>query len=155
MPEDRDVAGIAAELGDVIAHPLEGQDQIELADIAGIDEIGRAELGEVEVSKRVQAMIDGDDDDVALAGETLAVGFDFVAGAARIGAAVEPHHDRALAVVAEARGPDIEVQAVFADRPPPPRLRRNGGPNSIASRTPVHGSGATGGRKRRRLVSAP
>ena len=56
-----------------------------------------AELGQIQIAERVQPMVDGDDDDVAAAAESRAVGFDLVAGAARIGAAVEPDHHRTLA----------------------------------------------------------
>src|SRR5262245_51877098 len=73
-------------------------------------------------------MIDGDDDHVALPAQSFAVGFDFVARAARVRAAVEPDHDGTLPVIAETGRPDIEMQAVFAHRPPAGRRLRCDGP---------------------------
>ncbi len=43
LAEDEDAAGIAAELGDVVADPLEGEDEIELADVAAVGEVASAE----------------------------------------------------------------------------------------------------------------
>jgi hypothetical protein len=43
LAERRDVAGIAAEGRDVVAHPLQGQDQIQVADIAAVGEVRPAQ----------------------------------------------------------------------------------------------------------------
>ena len=126
LAEDRDVAGVAAELGDVVAHPLRARGPGRAADVARVRQLRPAELGEIEVAERVQAMVDGDDHDVAAAAQARAVGLDLVAGAAREGAAVEPDHHRPLRVVAQPGRPDVQVEAVFADRPAAGRrLRRD------------------------------
>src|SRR5271170_2503020 len=59
--------------------------------------------------------IDGHDDDIASPGQVGASGTRRVGRSIGEGAAMKPNHDRALAGT-EAGGPQIERQAVFADR---------------------------------------
>ena len=103
-----------------------------------------------------EPVVDGHHHDVALAGQHAAP-----VEAARPRprderAAVDPDHHRPPAAV-EARGPDVEAQAVLrlllGRRPRGTCSSRPGdcgamGPNRSHSRTPVHGSGAAGGRQR-------
>ena len=74
LAEDRDVACVAAELRDVGADPLERVHDVEHADVAGLREVAAAELREMGEAEHVQAVVDGDDHDVAAAREVGAVG---------------------------------------------------------------------------------
>ncbi len=127
VPEDGDVIRIATELLDVVAHPGQCRYEVEHPGIARVGEVGAAEFGQVEVAEGVETMVHGDDDDVSAPAEACAVGVDFVARAARIRSAVEPDHDRPPPAIAERGRPDVEMEAVFADRPAAARgLRRDG-----------------------------
>jgi hypothetical protein len=120
LAEDEDAGGISAKGGDIIADPLEGEDEIELADVAGvaeeIAEWSRGELGEVEVAEEVEAVVEGDDYGVAAAGETEAIVDGAVGGAGGVGSAVNVDEYGTFAVVVDAGGPDVEVEAVLGVR---------------------------------------
>ena len=75
-----------------VADPLEGEDEVELAGVAGVFKAG-CEVGEVEVAEGVEAVVDGDDDDVAAAGEAGSVVELGVDGAVGVRAAVDVDHD--------------------------------------------------------------
>jgi hypothetical protein len=117
LAEDEDAGWVSAEGGDVVADPLEGEDEIELTDVAGvaeeITEGGRGEFGEIEVAEEVETVVEGDDDGVAAAGETEAVVDGAVGGAGGVGTAVYVDEDGTLAIVVDAGCPDVEVEAIF------------------------------------------
>jgi hypothetical protein len=96
---------------------LEGEDEIELAGVAGVaEEIakwGGGEFGEVEVSEEVETVVEGDDDSIAATGETDAVVDGAVGGAGGVGSAVDVDEDGSLAMVVDAGSPDVEAKAVF------------------------------------------
>src|SRR3546814_16416235 len=73
LAEQGDVAGIAAEAGGVLAHPVEGGDQVENPRVAGMGEALAADVGEVQVAEDVEAVVDRDDDHVLARGEVGAV----------------------------------------------------------------------------------
>lgn len=108
LAEDSDVAGITAEGRDVVADPLQCLDEVEQSDIARVCIVGR-ELRELEVAEQIEAVIQGDNHDVALVGQPRAV--EYVAGArkARKVAAVKPDHHRTLAAISDCRGPDTKA----------------------------------------------
>ena len=112
LPEDGDVARIAAERGDIVAHPFKGGDQIQQADVAGLRVFFATQFGQVQVAEHIEAMIDGDNDHVLFGRQVPAVVHLPVGGAGGVSAAVIPHHNRAL--TAQAGRPNIQVQAVFA-----------------------------------------
>ena len=114
LAEDRDVAGIAAEAGGMLAHPFERGDEIEQAGIARLGE-ALAVRRQVEMAEDVEPVIDRDDHDVVAPREVHAVVARRVGRAVGEGAAMQPDQDRALAVV-EAGRPDMQRQAVLADR---------------------------------------
>ena len=65
LPEERDVPGVATEGADLVAYPLERGDEIEHAPVAA-----RAVVGEFRVrekAERAEAVVDGDDHDIAVA----------------------------------------------------------------------------------------
>ncbi len=66
LAEDRHVGRIAAEFGDVVAHPFERRDQIEHAGIGAVGEL-RQQLPEIEKAERVQPVVDRDQHHVAAA----------------------------------------------------------------------------------------
>ncbi len=126
VTEDRHVRGdLPPNSADVVAHPLEREDQIELAGVARIDQIARSELGEMKIAERVQSMVDGDDDDVAACGSDRAPS---VSSSLLVPLEYAPPWNQTmtgrLRVVAEAWRPDIEMQAVFAHRAPAGRRLR-------------------------------
>jgi hypothetical protein len=103
LTKDEDAGGIAAEGSDVVADPLEGEYEIELADVAGVaEEIvgrGRGELREVEVAEEVEAVVESDDNDIATVGEADAIVDGTIGGAGGIGSAVDVDEYGALALV--------------------------------------------------------
>src|SRR5690606_8464343 len=116
---------VAAERRDVVAHPREREHEVELAHVAGVREPGSAEALQVQVAERIQAMVDGDDDDVLRGRQPPPVVQRAGAGAVRVGAAVDVEHDRAPTVV-QPRRPDVQEQAILADALAGAVLRRRG-----------------------------
>ncbi|MEZ5766059.1 MAG: hypothetical protein R3D69_18700 [Xanthobacteraceae bacterium] len=72
LAEDRDVAGVAAEFGDVVAHPGQRRNQIEHAGVRGFREFWQ-QLPEIQKAEQVQPVIDGDDHHVAATRQPCAV----------------------------------------------------------------------------------
>ena len=70
--EDHHLVRISSESGDVVFHPLKGEDHVEHARGAGIGE-AFAIPGEVHVAEHVEAVIDRDHHDVAALREAHAV----------------------------------------------------------------------------------
>ena len=68
-------------------------------------QLAAAELGKVQITERAEAVIDRDDDHVALAAQVGSFIPGRVPGACDEGAAVAPEHDRTLASVVHAGGP--------------------------------------------------
>src|SRR5581483_11594877 len=114
LAEDGDVVRVAAEIGDVVVDPLERGYGVQDAAVACVLELFAADFGEIEKTKRIEAVIDGDRHDVVLVRHVAAVVHGVAAVAAGESAAMQPNHDRALMVV-QAVGPDVEVQAVLTD----------------------------------------
>jgi hypothetical protein len=88
---------------------------VELACVSGLGVLGR-EVAEVEIAEGVEAVVDGDDHDIAAMHEAGSVVEVAVDGSVVVGAAVKIDKDGALAVVAQAGGPDVEVETIFALR---------------------------------------
>src|SRR5579871_2779761 len=88
LPEDRDVAGVTAKFGDVVAYPLQRGDEIEHAGVACVSELG-CDFGQIKETECVEPMIERDDNHVASLGKPCAVIFAFRAGQDRISAAVK------------------------------------------------------------------
>ena len=103
LPEDGDVGGVTTEGRDVLAHPREGRDLVEQADVGAL-------VAEVQEPVGPEPPVDDHADD-AVAGEPAAVvrrrGPDLE------GAALDPHHDRQPRRAGVWR-PDVEAQAVLA-----------------------------------------
>src|SRR6185312_4811781 len=92
LTEDHHVVRIAAEVLDVVAHPFERRGEIHDSRSAGAGELGRrAQIGEMQIAKRGEPMIHGDDDNVAEARKLRAVEAERVARAGSESAAVERH----------------------------------------------------------------
>ena len=107
LPGDGDPVRITAERGDVLPHPVEGEQQVAQPEVGG-DVVQDGE------PVHAEPVADGDADD-AVAGEGTAV----VPGAGRAAreeaAAVDPHqHREGPAVVVLVGGDDAEVQHVVA-----------------------------------------
>ena len=126
LAHDGHVAGIAAEVRDVVMDPLQGGHEVQDAHVAGVLE-GRARGGEVGEAEGVEPMVHAHEHDVPRAGEVravVAVLLDAVAGGEA--AAVHPHQDRALLAV-RGRGPHVQVQAVFTHVVVVPVIREGAG----------------------------
>jgi hypothetical protein len=118
LAEHRDVAGVAAEPGDVVADPLERHLLILQALVAGPalgDEVGVAEEPE-----QAEPVVERDHDDAVVLGEELA-GVEqpdveerhrLLGRAVDVAAAVDPHHHRRVPGRGRRR-PHVEVQAVL------------------------------------------
>ena len=156
LAEDGHVTRIAAEARDVVAHPAQREDQVQHPDVAGVGELRPAKRREVQITERVQPVIDGDDHHVAAAGEPRAVGLDAVAGVARERAGVEPDQHRPPRAVGERAASTRSGEDSLRPAPSPGRwAAARSDRSSSASRTSAHGAGGTGGRNRRPAVSAP
>ena len=113
LTKDEHAPGIAAEVCDVVADPFERGDNVEHAHVGGVGVL-RTVVGEVEVAENVEAMVDADHDHVAAVGQAFAVvGWQLLSGAGGVAAAVQPEHDRTLAVVEGGR-PDVDAEAILA-----------------------------------------
>ena len=115
LAEDRHVAGVAAERGDVVAHPLQRRDLVAEAEVGVERPLGRGVAGDVGEPERAEPVVERDVDDVAGAGER-------VPGVPRHGrrphaerAAVDPHHHRPRRA-GRRRRDHVDRQAVFAHR---------------------------------------
>ena len=114
LAEDRHVARIAAELRDIVAHPLQRRDQIEHPDVARLGKFVVAEAGEKRVAQRAEAMIDAHRHHVAAPHQIAAVVNQRRARTRHEAAAMQPDHHGPLARVARITGPDVEHEAVLA-----------------------------------------
>ena len=114
--EDHDRVRVAAEVGDVVAHPLQGLHDVEHADVAGVSEFRPADVAQVRVTEGIEPVIDADHDHVAALGEVSAAVDSRGGRALREAAAVQPHHHRPLAAVVDAGRIHVQHQAVFAVR---------------------------------------
>lgn len=56
LAEDRHIAGIAAERGDVVGYPFQGLDDIQHAGDAGLGVLGPEDLTQMQVAEDVQAV---------------------------------------------------------------------------------------------------
>ena len=71
--EQSNIVRIAAKRFDVLSNPSQSRDEIVLPDVARIGISVGIQRGEIQISKHVEAMIHGDDDDVAFAYQSGAV----------------------------------------------------------------------------------
>ena len=115
LAEDHHPPRIAPEGGNIVAHPLQCQDQVELPDIAAIGK-ARVEPREIEIAQRVEAVVDGHDHHIAARRQRLPIVERIGDAAVRIGPAVDVEHHRLARAGIGLRRPDIEVQAVFVLR---------------------------------------
>ena len=106
LSEDGHLVGVAAELLDVLLHPLEHHDLVLDAKVAGGEAVPGGEEAE-----GPQAVVEGDEDDVVL---QQVVGAEEVGGSSAHdeSPAVDVDHDGALLLV-QLRGVDVEEEAVL------------------------------------------
>src|SRR6185295_5284903 len=109
------VAWIAAEVCDVIAHPLERRYDVEHPHIARRREALATNARQVAVAEGAQPVVDRAEDDVAEARKVLAV-VAVVLDAVSVGeaATVNPEHHRTLAAVVDRRCEHVDPQTVLA-----------------------------------------
>lgn len=114
LAENRDVIGIAAELGDVPIHPAKGMHDVEHAYFARGSEIRAAQLRQIEEAEGVQPVINGHYNHVAAAAEIGSIFAGTRSRAVLKMSAVAPEHHGALAPIVEGGRPDVQHQAIFA-----------------------------------------
>src|SRR6516225_6448678 len=107
-PKIVNIAGIAAEPLDIVAHPFERGHHVERAGIAGLGELRPAQLGKMHEAQNIEPVIDAHHHNVVMGGETGPVEPRRIGRAVAERAAVIPHHDRALRPVTKAARPHIE-----------------------------------------------
>ena len=108
-----DGAGIPAKCGDVVVRPLQGQHDVVQA---GVRHAAAVQPGKVEKTKGAQTVVDGDDHDVPVPGESRAVKDRGRSRAAHVSAPVHVKEHRHAAV----RGhvpPDVQREAIRAAPP--------------------------------------
>ena len=111
LAEDGDIAGITAEMRDVVAHPGQRLDLIEQPLIAGGRDATVRHRGQRREAQDSQPIVDGDHHHIAVASEGSALVDTLGARADGEAAAVDPHHYRSFA--GTPGRPDIEGQAVL------------------------------------------
>ncbi len=116
LPEDGNVSGVAAESPDIVADPLERRDDVEHTGISGRREFFAADLLQLQVTERAEAVVDRHNDHVAPGAQIGSVVPGRIAGAGDERAAVTPEHHGASAPVVDGGGPHVEHQAIFAHR---------------------------------------
>ena len=110
FPKHRQVAGVAAEHGDVVPHPLQGADQVQGAVIAGVVRRVAAEQGGMaEPAEGTQAVVDADHHQAPRCGQGAA--HHIAAAADAVAAAMNPQHHWQVPGVG--RRPDVQVKAVL------------------------------------------
>ena len=72
------------------------------------------DFAEIKVSKNVQSMIHTDDHDIMFRGKIVSVIKRERRGTVRIATAMQPDHDRTLAIVFDSGRPDIQNEAILA-----------------------------------------
>ena len=116
LAEHGHVVRVAAEAFDIVPDPLEGRDDVVAARVAGVF-VFVAEIGKIKIAQDVQPVVDADHHGVPVQGHVVPVVGDLLdGGTGAVPAAVQPHEHGALFPVQRGR-PDIQVQAVLAERP--------------------------------------
>ncbi len=113
LAEYRDIAGIASEVRDVLAHPFQSHNDVEHSQVGGtciLLAVGR----QIQKPQRAEAVIERDHNHVTAAAQSFSViGTMFLAGAGHEATAVQPDHHRSLLVVVDCRRPEVHTQAVL------------------------------------------
>ena len=117
LAENRHVVGIAAESGDVFLYPSEGLKLVKQAEVACLFEVLSARNPlEVHESHEAEPVVDGHEQDVGvLFGDVVKVVEGRRLGFSAEPAAVNPHHDRLLAVGAVGIAIYVQHEAVLAE----------------------------------------
>lgn len=114
LAEDSDIVGVTAERCDVFVDPLQGEDLIQEAVIAG--GVLRGFDGECRMSEKAEdaeAVIDRHDKD-AVSGQGSVVVKRAWAGTAQVGSTVDPEHHRQRLFCRPIGNTDVEIETVFA-----------------------------------------
>ena len=146
LPEHGHVAGVAAELGDVVLHPAQHGDLVAQSEVA-LDRALRGRVPrEVEVAERPQPVVEAHVDGAVRQHEALALARELLRGALGVAAAVDEHH-HGQRTGDLGRHLHVDGQAVLIGREgcgrtpqtPPKRLRRLGTePRRVADPLPRH-----------------
>jgi hypothetical protein len=113
LAEQHHAAGVAAEARDVVPHPLQRENQVEQADIAGRRIVGAGEMREEEMTEGGETMVQRHHHHIAAPAQPRAVIERPRARAVAVFAAVDVDHHRSPAAVGEAAGPDVQIETVL------------------------------------------
>jgi hypothetical protein len=115
VAEDRDVGGVASKPGNILFYPFQARNHV-------LQPIGprplaafKAEFRMREESERANTIRDADKH-YSLFGETHSIIHGDAGGAAAKASSINPENDRKFFTRPFCRCPNIQVQAVFADR---------------------------------------
>src|SRR5215510_2243913 len=118
LSEDHYVAGVAAEVCNVVMRPFERRDQIQIADVGRARIFRAADFGQIQIAQDSEAVVDRYDDDIATTAQAFAVvRRQFLSRTGLKTAAVQPDHHRAFLVIVNTGRPDIHAQTIFAGNP--------------------------------------
>ncbi len=130
LAEDGDVLRVAAEVRYIVPHPAQGLHQVGHAHVHGVL-VFLAEGGHIEIAEGVEPMVYGDHYHIVILCKVIAVVADLLyAGPRRVAAAVYPEHHGLLCRRVAARGPQVQVLAVF-----------RAGPEAVGDHHLAHGLG--------------
>ena len=113
LAEHRDIGRITPERGNIVPHPTQGQDEIQLTYIAAIGK-ARIEPREIKIAQRIEPMIDGHHHYIARRRQMPPVVQRIDYAAIGIGPAMDVQHHRTFRLAPQPRRPNIEEQAIFA-----------------------------------------
>ncbi len=114
LPENHHLGRVAAKIGDVIAHPFQGANEVQLAKIATITKT-RAKRRQPAIAEYVETMIDGHNHHVLLSGKMWAMRQRIGDRTCIVSPAMKIDHDWPRHPPVGVRRPDIEKEAILAD----------------------------------------
>ena len=112
LPEQRHVVRIAAERFDIVPNPLQRIHDVQQTHIARSC-VFLTVCGQIQMAEHIETMVHRNHHHVLAFAQIRAVVVAFVGGPRGEAAAVQPHHNRTVAVVVDVRGPDVQILAVI------------------------------------------
>ena len=140
LAEHHDAGGITAERRDVVAHPLQREDQVELPRIATVWKPS-VEPRQIQIPERVEPVVHRHDHDIAARRQRMPIVLRIGDAAVRIRATVDIDHHRLLRAQVGLGGPDVEEQAILGLRTVSARLRTDRPEIACRSRLSGHRHG--------------
>src|SRR5260370_30343364 len=114
LAENRHIAGISAEVNDIVAYPFKCSHDVQQSCVARIGILLAAYIRQIQISKNIEPVIHADHHHIPGTGQVGAVKSVCRARARGKTAAVEPNHDRPLASVIHTGRENIDDQAILS-----------------------------------------